>query len=92
MNNYTTFEQFKKICKSVRFDRRIQLTAQFSHTRSFGCDYYVYVCVDTLETFNPFTKKHEGRKYNSFQSSISADDAKRKAFDYIKKFNNPQRH
>ena len=82
-----TFDQFKKSCKSVRSDRRVQFTSQFNHTRSFGCDYYVYVCMDTFETFNPFTKKHEGRKYKSFHSSVSADDAKLKAFNYIKAFN-----
>lgn len=84
MNENTTFEQFKKICKSVRSDRRVQFTSQFSRTRSFGCDFYVYVCVDTFETFDPFTKQHEGRNYKSFHSSVSADDAKQKAYDYIK--------
>lgn len=83
MNENTTFEQFKKKCKSIRFERRIQFTSQFSRTRYCGCDYYVYVCPMTFETFNPFTKKHQGREYKGFQSSVSADDAKKQAYEYI---------
>lgn len=86
MNENTTFEQFKKKCRSLRFERKVQFTRQFSHTRSCGCDYYVYVCIDTFEAFNPFTKRNEGRNYKCFQSSISADDAKEQAYNYIKEF------
>lgn len=76
-------EEFFKKCKSVRFEDRIQHTGSFRHTRSCGFRYYVYVCVMTFETFNPFTKKHEGRPYKSFFSSISAQHAKEQAYDYV---------
>ena len=76
-------EQFNKTCKSVRFENRVQHTGSFSHYRSCGFDYYVYVCPVTFETFNPYTKKHEGRHYRSFFSSVSADHAKEQAFNYI---------
>lgn len=83
MNDNTTLAQFMKNCKAVRFEQRIQHTGRFSHTRSCGCNYYVYVCPVTFEVFNPFTKKHDGRDYKSFFSSISAEHAKEQAYNYI---------
>ena len=76
-------EYFLKNSKSVRFENRIQHTSSFSHSRYCGFDYYVYLCQMTFETFNPFTKKHEGRPYKIFFSSVSADHAKEQAFNYI---------
>ena len=83
MNENTTFEQFEKSCRTVRFEDRVQHTGSFRHTRSCGFRYYAFVCPITLETFNPFTKKHEGRPYKSFFSSISAKHAKEQAYEYI---------
>lgn len=82
-----TLEQFCKNTRAVRFVQRTQVTAQFSHTRQCGVTYFVYVCTDTLEVINPFTKKHSGRKYISFRSGMFSDDAKKQAYDYIKSFN-----
>lgn len=76
-------EQFIKTCKSVRLQKNIQHTGSFSHLRSCGFDYYVYVCPINFETFNPFTKKHKGRPYKSFFSSVSAYHAKEHAYKYI---------
>lgn len=76
-------EQFFKTCKSVRLQKNIQHTGSFSHLRSCGFDYYVYVCPINFETFNPFTKKHKGRPYRSFFSSVSAYHAKEQAYKYI---------
>lgn len=81
-----SLEQFLKKSRAVRFPRYAQRTRQFSHVMQIGCDYYVYVCKETLEVINPFTKKHEGRDYKSFFSSISADNAKEQAYNYIKNF------
>ena len=82
-----TLEQFCKKARAVRFVERTQVTAQFSHTRQCGITYYVYVCKDTLEVINPFTKKNSGRKYVSFRSSAFADAAKEQAYNYIKSLN-----
>ena len=76
-------EQFIKTCKSVRLQKNIQHTGSFSHSRSCPIDYYVYVCPINFETFNPFTKKHKGRPYRSFFSSVSAYHAKEQAYEYI---------
>lgn len=76
-------EQFFKTCKSVRLQKNIQHTGSFSHLRSCGFDYYVYVCTINFETFNPFTAKHKGRPYRSFFSSVSAYHAKEQAYKYI---------
>ena len=76
-------DQFIKKCKSVRLQKNIQHTGSFSHLRSCGFDYYVYVCTINFETFNPFTKKHKGRPYKSFFSSVSAYHAKEQAYKYI---------
>ena len=76
-------EQFIKTCKSVRLQKNIQHTGSFYNFRSCGFDYYVYVCPINFETFNPFTKKHKGRPYKSFFSSVSAYHAKEQAYKYI---------
>lgn len=76
-------DQFIKQCRTVRIEKRIQHTGSFSHSRSCGFDYYVYVCPINFETFNPFTKKHHDRPYRSFFSSISAEQAKEEAYNYI---------
>ena len=76
-------EQFIKKCKSVKSQKNVQHTGSFSHSRSCGFDYYVYVCPINFETFNPFTKKHQGRPYRSFFSSVSAYHAKEQAYNYI---------
>ena len=76
-------EQFFKTCKAVRIENRVQHTGSFSHSRSCGFNYYVYVCTINFETFNPFTKKHKGRPYRSFFSSVSAYHAKEQAYEYI---------
>lgn len=86
MDKLISLEQFFRDSRAVRFKKYTQRTSEFSHKMQIGCDYYVYVCVDTLEVINPFTKKHEGRDYKSFFSSISADHAKELAYDYIKSF------
>lgn len=78
-----SLEEFKKKSKSVRHEERVQHTGSFSRSRHAYTRYYVYVCVDTLEVINPFTKKHEGRDYKSFFSSLSADHAKEQAYNYI---------
>lgn len=85
----TTLQQFCKNTKASRFPRYVQFTGQFSRQKKVGCDYYVYVCIDTLEVINPFTKKHQGRKYKTFWSSVSADDAKEQAYNYILIFSQP---
>lgn len=82
-----TLEQFCKSVKAVRYRKYEQFTACFSRKKQIGCDYYVYVCLDTLEVINPFTKKHKHRKYKSFISGFSPDDAKKQAYMYIKSFN-----
>jgi len=82
-----TKEQFIKKCKTVRFENRVQHTGRFSHSRSCGFDYYVYVCPINFEPFNPYTKKHKGRPYRSFFSSVSAYDAKEQAYNYILTYN-----
>lgn len=82
-----TLEQFCKKVRAVRFVDRVQFTAQFSNTRQCGVTYCVYVCKDTLEAINPFTKKHQGRKYVTFRSSQFPDVAKKEAYLYIKSFN-----
>lgn len=76
-------EQFIKKCKAVRLEKRMQHTGSFSNLRSCGFDYYVFVCPINFETFNPFTKKHQGRPYRSFFSSVSAYHAKEQAYKYI---------
>ena len=78
-----SFEEFKKKSKAVRYEERVQHTGLFSHTRHAYTRYFVYVRIDTLEVINPFTKKHEGREYKSFFSSVSADHAKEQAYNYI---------
>lgn len=78
-----TLEQFCKKVRAVRFVERTQFTAQFSRNRQSNVTYFVYVCVDTLEVINPYTKKHSGRKYISFSSQIT-DLAKKQAYNYIK--------
>lgn len=81
-----SFGKFSKRVKSVNFKKYVQFTASFGSKKQIGCDYYVYVCLDNLEVINPYTKKHSARKYKSFFSSFSSEDAKRKAYDYIKSF------
>lgn len=76
-------DQFIKKCKPVRLHKNIQHTGSFSNFRSCGFDYYVYVCPINFETFNPFTKKHKGRLYLSFFSSVSSYHAKEQAYNYI---------
>lgn len=81
-----SFDKFSKRVKAVNFKKYVQFTASFGSKKQIGCDYYVYVCLDTLEVINPYTKKHAGRKYKSFFSGFSSEDAKRKAYDYIESF------
>ena len=76
-------DQFLKKCKAVKIEKRVQHTGSFSHSRSCGFDYYVYVCPINFETFNPYAKKHKGRPYRSFFSSVSAYHAKEQAYNYI---------
>ena len=83
-NNNLSLEQFLKKSRAVRFADRLQHTGSFSHTRQCGVRFYVYVCLDTLEVINPFTKKHQNRDYKSFFSSVSANHAKEQAYNYIK--------
>ena len=78
-----TKEQFIKKCKTVRHENRVKHTGSFSHSRSCGFNYYVFVCPINFETFNPYTKKHQGRPYRSFFSSVSAYHAKEQAYNYI---------
>ena len=82
-NIVMVLEDFMQKCKAVRSPKRVQHTGSFSHSRSCGVDYYVYVCTMTFETFNPYTKKHAGRPYKSFFSPVSAEHAKEMAFKYI---------
>lgn len=79
-----TLEQFQKSTRATRFFRRVQVTAQTTHTRVVGTTYHVYICTHTLEAINPYTKKHAGREYRTFSSSTSADHAKELAYEYIK--------
>lgn len=81
-------EYFIKNTKAVRFPQYIQFTALTSRKKQIGCTYHVYVCIDTLEVINPYTKKHQGRKYRTFSSSESSEDAKIKAFEYIRNSTN----
>lgn len=84
-NNIQSLEQFLKKSRAVRFVDKIQHTGSFSHTRQFGIRYYVYLCLNKLEVINPFAKKHSQREYKSFFSSISANEAKKMAYEYIMK-------
>lgn len=79
-----TFEQFKNSTRATRFSHRVQVTAQTTHTKVIGTTYHVYVCKHTLEAINPYSKKHIGREYRTFSSSVSADHAKELAYQYIK--------
>ncbi len=72
---------FKKRC--IRTDNRIQRTSCFSHTMSIGYTYQMFICLVTLEPFNPYLKINENREYKIFQSSISSYDCKQKAWEYI---------
>lgn len=77
-----TKEQFfKKRC--IRIERRIQRTSQFSNTMCIGYEWQMYICLDTLEPFNPYLKINEGREYKIFQSSYSSYDCKSQAWSYI---------
>lgn len=80
-------ERFIEKTKAVRFPHYVQFTALTSRRKQIGCTYHVYVCIDTLEVINPYTKKHQGRKYKCFSSSVSSEEAKTKAFEYIQQFN-----
>lgn len=82
-----TLEQFCKKVRSVNFPQYEQFTGCFSRKKQVVCAYHVYVCIDTLQVINPYTKKDAGRKYKSFVSYASADDAKEKAYNYIKSLN-----
>lgn len=48
-----------------------------------GWDYYLYISTEDLTCVNPYSKKDKHKKYKSFFSSMSADDCKRKAFNWI---------
>lgn len=78
-----TLDEFISLHKSMNFKKYTQHTGQFSSRRQCGCDYYIYICLDTLRVVNPYTKKDKGVKYKSLFSSVSADDCKTKAWNYI---------
>lgn len=78
-----SLEVFVASFKSIRFEKRRQFGGRVSRTMSCGFDYYMYIDIDTLQPINPYTKKDKGKKYKSFFSSISQDDVKLKAYNYI---------
>lgn len=78
-------EHFLKYSRSVLYKRYGQRTAQFSNKMQIGCDYYVYVDIESFEVINPFTKKHKNKKYKSFFSNISSWHVKELAYEWILK-------
>lgn len=80
----TKDEFFKKRC--IRHEKRVQRTSQTSHAMCIGYNWQIFICIVTLEPFNPYTKGNEDREYKIFESSISSYDCKLKAWEYISKF------
>lgn len=77
-----TKEQFlKKRC--IRTEARGQKTSCFSHTMNVGYTYQMFICLITLEPFNPYLEINKNREYKIFQSSIYSFDCKSQAWEYI---------
>lgn len=79
-----SFEEFREKTKAVRSQTKHQNTGSFRHLQVVGTTYYVYIDLETNESINPFTKKDQEKKYKSFRSGFSADDAKRKAYEWLR--------
>lgn len=78
-----SLEQFISHARCQNFKKYTQHTGNFSHSRQCGCDYYLYISTEELTIINPYTIKDKGKKYKSFFSSLSSDDCKTKAFNWI---------
>ncbi len=77
---------FKKKCIRIE-NKRTQHTGSFSHTRSNGYQWQIYICKILFEPFNPYLKENKGREYKVFYSSISSYDCKLQAWSYISENN-----
>lgn len=78
-----SLEQFISLNKCHNFKQYTQFTSHFSRKKQIGCHYYIYISLEDMKVINPYSKKYKGEKYKSFFSSVSSDDCKTKAWQFI---------
>ena len=78
-----SLKEFISLNRCHNFKRYNQKTSQFSSRTQIGCDFYLYVSIENLTVINPYGNKYNKEKYKSFFSSMSADDCKEKAYNWI---------